>query len=158
MTSNRLSRRHLMLGTCALSVTAALPAAAQSLPPIHVVKDPGCACCTAWIGYLRAQGFEATVEEVDAEPLARRKRESGIPHEMTSCHTGYADGYVLEGHVPAADIRRLLGERPDAIGLAVPGMPYGSPGMGPEDQREAYEVRLIRRDGSTELFSTYPAA
>lgn len=67
------------------------------------------------------------------------------------------DGYVLEGHVPAADIRRLLEERPDAVGLAVPGMPYGSPGMGPESQREAYEVFLIRRDGSEEVYSQYAA-
>ena len=71
---------------------------------------------------------------------------------------GIIDGYVVEGHVPAADIRRLLVERPDAIGLAVPGMPYGSPGMGPEDEREAYEVFLIRRDGSTEVFTKYDAA
>ena len=77
---------------------------------------------------------------------------------MMSCHTGHAGGYVLEGHVPAADIRRLIEERPDAVGLTVPGMPYGSPGMGPEDKREAYDVFLIRRDGSTEVFSSYEAA
>jgi hypothetical protein len=77
---------------------------------------------------------------------------------MASCHTGHADGYVLEGHVPAADIRRLLKERPDALGLAVPGMPYGSHGIGPEDQREAYDVFLIHRDGSTDVFVSYEAA
>jgi hypothetical protein len=77
---------------------------------------------------------------------------------MISCHTGRVDGYMIEGHVPAADIRRLLDERPNAVGLAVPGMPYGSPGMGPETEREAYEVFLILRDGSTKVFSTYPAA
>ena len=74
---------------------------------------------------------------------------------MVSCHTALIDGYVIEGHVPAADIRRLLEERPDAVGLAVPGMPDGSPGMGPEDDREAYDVFLIRKDGSTEVFSSY---
>ncbi|MCB2134208.1 MAG: DUF411 domain-containing protein, partial [Rhodobacteraceae bacterium] len=67
-------------------------------------------------------------------------------------------GYAIEGHVPVADIRRLLAARPDAIGLAVPGMPYGSPGMGPEEDREAFDVHLIRRDGSTEIFASYPAA
>ena len=77
---------------------------------------------------------------------------------MTSCHTGEIEGYIVEGHVPVADIRKLLDERPDAVGLAVPGMPYGSPGMGPEDAREAYDVFLIRRDGSTEVFSRYKAA
>ena len=77
---------------------------------------------------------------------------------MISCHTGEIEGYMIEGHVPVADIRRLLAERPDAVGLAVPGMPYGSPGMGPEDQREAYDVFLIRRDGSSEVFTSYSAA
>ena len=77
---------------------------------------------------------------------------------MVSCHTGRVDGYMIEGHVPAADIRRLLVERPDAVGLAVPGMPYGSPGMGPESEREAYDVFLIQRDGSIEVFSRYTAA
>lgn len=77
---------------------------------------------------------------------------------MISCHTGEIDGYMIEGHVPPADIRRLLAERPDAVGLAVPGMPFGSPGMGPEDQREAYDVFLIRRDRTTEVFSSYEAA
>ena len=75
-----------------------------------------------------------------------------------SCHTGRIAGYVIEGHVPAADIRRLLVERPDAIGLSVPGMPIGSPGMGPEDQREAYDVILIGRDGAANVFASYPAA
>jgi hypothetical protein len=85
------------------------------------------------------------------------KAEVGVPQRMISCHTGMIEGYVLEGHVPAADIRRLLEERPDAVGLAVPGMPYGSPGMGPESQREAYEVFLIRRDGSEEVYTQYAA-
>ena len=86
------------------------------------------------------------------------KLENGIPADMISCHTGKIAGYMVEGHVPTADIRRLLAERPHAIGLAVPEMPYGSPGMGSEDAREAYDVFLIRRDGSTEVFSRYEAA
>jgi hypothetical protein len=89
--------------------------------------------------------------------LARYKLDNGIPQEMVSCHTGRIEGYMIEGHVPVADIRRLLEERPDAVGLAVPGMPYGSPGMGPESEREAYEVFLIRRDGSTEVYASYSA-
>jgi len=90
--------------------------------------------------------------------LARYKLDNGIPQEMVSCHTGKIEGYIIEGHVPAADIRRLLDERPDAIGLAVPGMPYGSPGMGPETEREAYEVFLIRHDGSSEVYASYSSA
>lgn len=89
--------------------------------------------------------------------LGRYKLDNGIPHEMASCHTGRIAGYMIEGHVPPADIRRLLRERPDAIGLAVPGMPFGSPGMGSEAEREGYEVLLIRSDGSTEVFSSYGA-
>ena len=90
--------------------------------------------------------------------LVRHKLDNGIPQEMISCHTGEIEGYMIEGHVPAADIRRLLDERRDAVGLAVPGMPYGSHGMGPEDQREAYDVFLIRRDGNTEVLTSYEAA
>ena len=99
-----------------------------------------------------------TYENLAAGLLARHKFANGIPQEMVSCHTGEIDGYFIEGHVPPADIRRLLEERPDALGLAVPGMPYGSPGMGPQDQREAYDVHLILRDGTTRVFTCYDAA
>jgi hypothetical protein len=77
---------------------------------------------------------------------------------MVSCHTGAIEGYMVEGHVPVADIRRLLGERPRAIGLAVPGMPYGSPGMGPESRRDAYDVHLLLPNGATEVFTRYDSA
>tara|TARA_B100002003_G_scaffold90839_2_gene84843 strand:+ start:11432 stop:11737 length:306 start_codon:yes stop_codon:yes gene_type:complete len=99
-----------------------------------------------------------TYENLAAGLLARHKFANGIPQEMVSCHTGEIDGYFIEGHVPPADIRRLLEERPDALGLAVPGMPYGSPGMGPEQGREAYNVFLIRRDRSTEVYTSYDEA
>lgn len=88
----------------------------------------------------------------------QHKIDLGVPTDQHSCHTGEIDGYFLEGHVPADDIRRLLAERPDAAGLAVPGMPYGSPGMGPETRREAYDVMLVLGDGSSEVYSHYPAA
>ena len=99
-----------------------------------------------------------TEEELYGMLLINYKLDNGIPQRMTSCHTGKIDGFMIEGHVPAADIRRLLLERPDAIGLAVPGMPYGSPGMGDEASRDAYDVFLIARDGTTTIFSSYPAA
>jgi hypothetical protein len=130
---------------------------AQVAPAIHVLKDPNCGCCEAWIRILQAEGFEVTTETSFGTLLIRHKLGNGIPQEMISCHTGEVDGYFIEGHVPAADIRRLLSERPDAVGLAVPAMPYGSPGMGPEERREAYDVFLIRRDGSTEIFTRYSA-
>jgi hypothetical protein len=148
----------MLLSSASLAALAALPLHAGSLPPIHVAKGTGCECCTAWVEHLRAEGFTVTEEELYGMLLINYKLENGIPQDMTSCHTGKVDGYMIEGHVPPADIRRLLAERPNAIGLAVPGMPYGSPGMGPEDARDAYDVFLIRRDGKAELFTRYPAA
>lgn len=153
-----ITRRTMVMTGAALVLTHALPVRAQTLPSIHVVKDPGCPCCNAWIGHLRDSGFPVSFEERSVEALEIYKREMGIPVDLASCHTGTVEGYVLEGHVPAADIRRLLDLRPDAVGLAVPGMPYGSPGMGPETDREAYDVILISKDGSTTVFTSYAAA
>ena len=127
-------------------------------PAIHVMKDPNCGCCSAWIEILENDGFAVTTEPSPGTLLMRYKLDNGIPQEMVSYHTGRVDGYMIEGHVPVAEIRRMLDERPDAVGLAVPGMPYGSPGMGPENEREAYEVFLVRRDGSTEVYASYSAA
>lgn len=159
MTQDMFSRRTLLIGGVALFATSPLRGLAQSAAPaIHVMKDPNCGCCSAWIHILAQNGFTVTTEPSLGTLLMRYKLDNGIPQDMVSCHTGRVAGYMIEGHVPVADIRRLLSERPDAVGLAVPGMPYGSPGMGPETQREAYEVFLIHRDGSTEVFSTYPAA
>ena len=161
-----LSRRSFVLGACAASIAPAIPAVAEARPALHVLKDPNCGCCSAWVEILQSAGFDVTVEEsmgVTVEEsmgtlLARYKLDNGIPLEMSSCHTGRIAGYMIEGHVPPADIRRLLDARPDAVGLAVPGMPYGSPGMGPESEREPYEVFLIQRDGSTEIYAKYSAA
>lgn len=151
-----LTRRTILLSSLAVAAFAASPVRSAA-PSIHVVKGTGCECCNAWVAYLRDEGFAVTDEERYGTLLMTYKAEVGVPQRMISCHTGMIDGYVLEGHVPAADIRRVLEERPDAVGLAVPGMPYGSPGMGPESQREAYEVFLIRRDGSEEVYTQYAA-
>lgn len=153
-----ISRRGFVLGAFAVSATVAVPAGAVARPGLHVLRDPNCGCCSAWVEILQADGFDVSVEDSMGTALARYKLDNGIPQEMSSCHTARVLGYMIEGHVPAADIRRLLDERPDAVGLAVPGMPYGSPGMGPESEREAYVVYLIRRDGTTEPFSSYQAA
>jgi hypothetical protein len=159
MSQETVSRRALLIGATALVATFSLPGAAQDTgPAIHVLKDPGCSCCGAWIDVIRAAGFTVTIEASTGAQLTRYKIDSGIPLEFASCHTARVDGYMIEGHVPPADILRLLVERPDAIGLTVPGMPYGSPGMGSEAEREAYEVLLIHRDGSTEVFASYVAA
>ncbi len=151
--------RRVMLA-CAAGFAASVPLAttAQGMPAIHVLKDPNCGCCTAWIEILRKDGFTVTTENSLGTLLMQHKLANGIPPNMVSCHTGEIDGYMIEGHVPAADIRRLLVERPEAVGLAVPGMPYGSPGMGPESEREAYDVFLIRQGGRAEVFSHHEAA
>ncbi|MEN8739608.1 DUF411 domain-containing protein [Roseovarius faecimaris] len=159
MTQNAFSRRTLLIGGAAL--VAASPFRTLALgagPAIHVMKDPNCGCCSAWIEILENDGFAVTTEASAGTLLMRYKLDNGITQEMVSCHTGRVNGYMIERHVPVADIRRLLVERPDAVGLAVPGMPYGSPGMGPESEREAYDVFLIQRDGSTEVFTCYAAA
>ncbi|MHA6344298.1 DUF411 domain-containing protein [Roseivivax sp. CAU 1761] len=146
----------MLAGVAATGFAALLPTWGRAAAPqMHVLKDPNCGCCSAWIEILEAEGFEVTTEASAGTALARYKSDNGIPMELVSCHTGRIDGYMIEGHVPVADIRRLLDERPDAVGLAVPGMPYGSPGMGPEDQREAYDVILIGIDGATEVFTSY---
>lgn len=153
-----LTRRSLLVGAASLAALAPKVSLAQGAPAIHVLRDRNCGCCEAWVQILRADGMTVTTEDSFGTLLIRHKLDNGIPQDMISCHTGEIDGYFIEGHVPPADIRRLLSERPDAVGLAVPGMPYGSPGMGPEDSREAYDVFLIRHDGSIEVFTSYDSA
>ena len=113
---------------------------------------------TPWIEILTDKGFNVTTEDRSGSLLTDFKVESGIPINMMACHTAKIDGYFIEGHVPASDIKRLIADRPDALGLAVPAMPYGSPGMGPEDEREAYDVYIISADGTAEVFQHYPKA
>ena len=159
MTSKNLSRRTILTAGAGLFALSALPARARSTDnQMLVMKDPNCGCCGAWIEIVEAAGFKVTIELSAGTALMRYKSENGIPEAMASCHTARIGGYMLEGHVPVADIRRLLEEQPDAIGLAVPGMPYGSPGMGPESEREAYDVVLIRKNGTSEVFTHHPAA
>ena len=158
MNRHLIGRREVILAATAFAVTPAAKAKAEEEPPIHVVKGRGCECCEAWVDYLREQGFTVTDEVSMGTLLISFKMDQGVPVKAFSCHTGTVEGYALEGHVPAADIRRLLAERPDAVGLAVPDMPYGSPGMGSEDSRDAYDVVLIRRDGGLEVYTSYPAA
>ena len=142
----------------ALAFVLALAPVAQAMAqatPIEVHKTNGCGCCVAWMEHLEENGFAPTGEDMFAALLVRFKLDKSVPQPMMSCHTALIDGYVIEGHVPASDIRRLLEERPDAVGLAVPAMPLGSPGMDQSSRREAYDVFLIRKDGSTEVFSSY---
>nr|WP_229666235.1 DUF411 domain-containing protein [Actibacterium pelagium] len=155
MPINNFTRRSVFKGAVALFCSSALPAKAQDAPQLHVLKDPSCGCCGSWIKIMQSEGFDLSVQNTSNEALFQYKLRNGVSEDLASCHTGLVDGYVIEGHVPPADVRRLLAERPDAVGLSVPGMVVGSPGMGPESERDAYDVILIRKDGSTEVFSRY---
>jgi hypothetical protein len=127
---------------------------AQSAPPVAVVKDPGCGCCTKWVAHLEEAGFKATVTESAA--IDALKDSKGVPRAARSCHTATVGGYVIEGHVPAADIKRLLKERPSVVGLAVPGMPAGSPGMEVPGGRVApYDVIAFDKTGKTSVFASH---
>ena len=124
-----INRRSLLAGLAAAPVafSSASSFAAETLPPMTVAKDPSCGCCGAWIDHVRAAGF--TVEVTETPQMNRLKNRLGVPQDLASCHTAEIGGYVIEGHVPAQTIKRLLAEKPQAKGLAVPGMPVGSPGM-----------------------------
>ena len=133
----RLSRRSF--GQCLIAAVLA-PSALQAAEPVVTVhKDPTCDCCGGWVKHLEASGFRTKV--IETADINRVKSRLGIPSELAACHTAEVAGYLLEGHVPAATIRRLLSDRPQAKGLAVPGMPGGSPGMGGD--AEEYDVILF---------------
>ncbi len=141
----------LLLAPLSLLLAAQNTEAAQN-PEMKVYKTRTCGCCSLWVNHIKTNGFTVTTEDVPS--IAEIKKDLGIPVKLQSCHTGVVGDYVIEGHVPAADIHRLLKERPDAIGLTVPGMPMGSPGMdGPWS--DSYTVYLFRKDGTTEVFSEY---
>ncbi|MBX3447035.1 MAG: DUF411 domain-containing protein [Parvibaculaceae bacterium] len=148
-----LTRRTFLLSALAATALAAtgLPAHATA-ETLDVYKTPWCGCCTAWVDHMREAGFAVRVTELDdLEPL---KSAHGIPAELASCHTALIGGYAIEGHVPAADVIRLLKERPAAAGLAVPGMPMGSPGMEMDGHTEPYDVVLFG-PGTRTVFARY---
>ena len=152
------ARRRLTVGLVAASlagVVRAAPSPSQA-PFIEVWKSAGCGCCQDWIVHLQSSGFQVKVHE---SGNAEARTRLGIPARLASCHTAQIDGYAIEGHVPAREVQRLLRERPAAIGLTVPGMPIGSPGMdGPAygGRQDAYGVLLVSRDGSTTVYQSYP--
>jgi hypothetical protein len=148
----KTSRRRLV----GAALLAPLAAWSQNTKPlVEVWKDPNCGCCKDWVAHLEANGFATKLHDTGNTAMRGRL---GIPAELGSCHTARVAGYAIEGHVPAADIRRLLAERPAAIGLAVPGMPVGSPGMdGPVygNRRDPFKVVLVRQDGRHGVWATY---
>lgn len=130
------------------------PIAARSATVVHVYKNPDCDCCAGWVKHLSQAGFAVQVTSTD-DTTAIRKR-LGMPDAFGACHTATVDGYVIEGHVPAVEIRRLLAMKPQATGLAVPSMPVGSPGMEYGDRHDPYQVFLIDRTGHETVFASYP--
>lgn len=152
-----MKRRHLLTTLAASVAAVALPSmATNALPQVEVFKSPTCGCCGAWVDHLKAAGFPVKVVEVDDTTVARKKY--GLPDKFGSCHTGVVNGYVVEGHVPATEVKRLLATKPAAIGLAVPGMPVGSPGMEYGDRKDPYDVFLIDKNGRETVFAHYPKA
>lgn len=142
-----------------LTLCGVMPVMAFAKPEtrtIEVYKSETCGCCTQWIDHLRANGFEVKAHNVPNTAAYRAR--FGVPQALGSCHTATIGGYVLEGHVPAAEIKRLLKEKPEAVGLTVPGMPMGSPGMEMQGMpSDAYDVLLLRKDGSHAVYRHYAA-
>jgi hypothetical protein len=149
-----LQRRQCIAALAALAF-AAPRSDAQGTPVVEVWKSPTCGCCKDWVRHLEANGFR--VRTFDTGNTDKRS-ELGMPLKYGSCHTARVGGYAIEGHVPAREVQRLLNERPAAVGLAVPAMPVGSPGMdGPEyrGRRDPYDVLLVQRDGSASVYRSY---
>ena len=139
---------------------AAIPAVACSRPTkaaeVNIYKSPYFDCCGSWVDNLRVGGLNVVVHEMeDVTPIARK---AGVPDDARSCHTAIVDGYFVEGHVPASDIRKLLRERPKARGIAVPGMPIGSPGMEQGNRKDAYATLIVDRSGAVRVFASHNQA
>lgn len=150
-------RNYWLLGIgAALAITASallpLRTATSALPEVVVYKSPTCGCCNAWIDHLQDNGFKVVAR--DTNDVTTIKMQHGVTPELASCHTALVDGYVLEGHVPAADVKSLLEQRPAITGLSVPGMPIGSPGMEQGDMKQPYDVVAFDRQG-VRVFNSY---
>lgn len=144
-----------LAGSAALLAVLRIPGAQAAADQVQVYKSASCGCCVGWIRHLEQHGFRVTAHDLPSAALMQKKLKAGLKPEQSSCHTAEVGGYVVEGHVPAREVKRLLAERPDAVGLAVPDMPLGSPGMEADGTTEPYDVLLIRRDGRAEVFATY---
>jgi hypothetical protein len=138
-----------------LAILWAAPALAAPENAVEVWKSVTCKCCINWVKHLEANGFAVKVNAADPSMLDRLKAQSGIDEKLAACHTAKIGPYVIEGHVPAPDIKRLVAEEPEAVGLTVPGMPIGSPGMEQGAETEPYDVLLIKKDGTTEIFARH---
>jgi len=133
---------------------ALLAGGSVAAEPMTVYKTKTCGCCSKWVDHLRANGFTVVVKEV--EGTAEIRKQFGVPENLASCHTGVIGGYAIEGHVPAAEVYRLLKEKPKAKGISVPGMPLGSPGMEQGPRKDTYWVYLFDDKGGAKEYQKYP--
>ncbi|EMP54787.1 metal-binding protein [Marinobacter santoriniensis NKSG1] len=148
-----MKKHALALGFLAASGLSSPLLADDANPDIHVYKSPTCGCCEGWVDHLKDSGFN--VEVTDTNNLNRIKADAGLTPALASCHTAFIGDYVIEGHVPARDIRRLIAESPQARGLSAPGMPVGSPGMEMGNRKDHYKIMLFNSAGQSRVFSEY---
>lgn len=151
------SRHVLATLLTALVAATGSPAAQQKtvLPSVHVYKTPTCGCCSKWVEHMRLAGFTVKAEDVSQEALQQLKTKFGVPDSANSCHTARLGGYVVEGHIPADTVKKMLNERPKVVGIAVPGMPVGSPGMEmPGVPGRPYDVLTFDKSGATRTYTT----
>lgn len=154
MKPTSLNRRLLLGAAVSIGLTGTACAQSTRSRDLTVFKTPTCACCDGWIAHMREAGFSTTITVLPSLQSVRSSR--GMPDGLASCHTGLIDGYLVEGHVPAQDVVRLLAERPTAVGLAVPAMPLGSPGMEtPQGHKEPYDTLLVLQSGATRVFARH---
>lgn len=148
-------RRSFLKLALAPLVPFGLNAPAMAIGVISAYRNPGCGCCEKWAEQLKAAGFDVSMQ--DDPDLSARRAAAGVPDDLAGCHTALMGDYVIEGHVPLADIQRLLTEKPQIKGIAVPGMPTGSPGMEMGEMRDAYDVVAFAADGTRSVFTQYAA-
>lgn len=154
MRSISLNRRWFLGPAVFVGMTGTACAQTRPSRNLIVFKTPTCACCDAWIAHMREAGFTTTITVLPSLQSVRSSR--GMPDALASCHTGLIDGYLVEGHVPAQDVIRLLAEKPTAVGLAVPGMPLGSPGMEtPQGHKDPFETLLVLQSGAVRVFARH---
>ena len=154
MSNPNLSKRQaLILLAAPLAFVFEVPSAQAGLPSVTAYRNPGCGCCEKWSGLMKDAGFAITMED-DAN-LADRKASLGVPADIAGCHTAIIGQYVIEGHVPPADVIKFLNEKPDALGLAVPGMPAESPGMEMGGPADKYDVLLFTKNGKSLIYTSH---
>jgi hypothetical protein len=148
-----MKRRNFLWGTLFLAGFTKIAFAA--LPRLIVFKSPTCGCCAAWIEHIEKAGLIVESTNITQQRLSELKRQSGIRLELSSCHTAFIDSYFVEGHVPAEDIKLLISQKPEALGLTVPGMPLGSPGMEMGDQKDPFDTLIVDRNGNSKVFRSH---